>query len=238
MNLSKHGWGSLVFVAMSVACATGCGGGANAKGAQSAESNVSAMDQLQAIPTGLEHDVAELTQPIDEVQAVIDDLTSLPKRHGIAAGDMAKMCKATFDSGTVNVQMSGDISAEARAELEASLKHLANIVSGLKATPNKVATMGKNLVAATAKLPVLATRVTAEASVAAGNPFASADKRAKASADLKAVEQIQASVSKSISDAQAKIVGLPGQATGALAKLGASFASFDDAVPATQTAAN
>jgi len=240
MMFSKpNGYVGMVFVMVSVASLGGCSGGAGAKGAQNAASNVTPMEQLQAIPKGLEHDVADLTQPIDEVDVLIGDLTSLPKRHHISGAAMAKMCKATFESGTVTIE-APDLDAEARAELTASLAHLAKIVSGLKATPTKVATMGKNLLAATAKVPVLATRVTAEATVASSNPFAGAETRAKASADLKAVQDVQTSVSKSISDAQAKVVGLPTLATGALARLGASFASFDDGAPATaaHTAAN
>ncbi|MGH7328030.1 MAG: hypothetical protein ACREJX_06735, partial [Polyangiaceae bacterium] len=74
-----------------------------------------------------------------------------------------------------------------------------------------------------AKVPVLATRVTAEATATSANPFGSADSKVKAKADLDSVKQVQADVSKSITDVQAKITGIPAQATGALAKLTATL---------------
>ncbi|MEO7108941.1 MAG: hypothetical protein ABI183_00770, partial [Polyangiaceae bacterium] len=84
--------------------------------------------------------------------------------------------------------------------------------------------LGKKAVADTALVPVLATRVTAQATVAASSPFGSADSKAKAKADMDSVKQVQADVSKSISDVQAKITGIPAQATGVLGKLTTTLA--------------
>ncbi len=48
----------------------------------------SPMEELQSIPVELNAQVADLTKPIDDVQKVIDQLTSIPKRYGIDAADM------------------------------------------------------------------------------------------------------------------------------------------------------
>lgn len=228
MKLAMALRGSMLAALMlSVAVTTGCGGGAKAAGAKSAQAEISPMEELKSIPKDLDGEIAALTKPIDEVQIVIDDVTSIPKRHGISAGDMAAMCKVAFDNGTVQFKANGDVSAEAKQEIEAALTRLAGVATALKATPSKVTALGKRIVTSTAKLPVLAARVTTEATVTASNPFGSSENKAKAKADLDGVAQVRADVTRSISEAQSKIVELPAQATGALGKLGASFASMN-----------
>jgi hypothetical protein len=216
--------GMLSAVVVSVALVTGCGGGAQNGGAKSAKVEVSPMDELKAIPKDLDGEIAALTKPIDEVQFVIDDVTSIPKRHGVSAGDMAAMSKLAFESGTVKFKANTEVSAEAQKEIESALTRLANVATALKATPGRVASLTKRIVVSSAKLPVLATRVTAQATFTSTNPFGGAEAKAKAKADLEGVTQVRADVTKSLSEAEAKIVGIPAMATGALGKLGASFA--------------
>ncbi len=206
---------------LSVACG---GSGSDSKTGASAKADLTPLQELQSIPTDLNADVADLTKPIDDSQAVMDQISALPKKYNITAGDMAAMCKATMNDGTVDVKVNGDVSADAKAEITAALTKLKEVVSGLKATPDKVVALGKKAVVDTAKVPVLATRVTTEASINASSPFGSADSKAKAKADLDSVKQVQADVSKSISDVQAKITGIPAQATGVLGKLTTTLA--------------
>ena len=206
----------------------GCGGGAaNAEDPKTpgakASIELSAMDELKAIPTDLTAEVAALTKPIDDMQAAIDDLGALPKKHGLAASEIMAMAKGTFDNGKVEVKLKADVSAEAKADVEAALKKLAGAVTALKATPEKVASLTTKVATATAKVPVLASKVTATATAASANPFGSADAKAKGTADLASVKQVQADAMKSISDVQAKLAGIPAIATSALAKASASF---------------
>ncbi|MGH7281029.1 MAG: hypothetical protein ACRELY_05865 [Polyangiaceae bacterium] len=200
-----------------------CGGSSDTKPAASASASVTPLQELQGIPKELNDGVADLTKPIDDTQSVIDQIQAIPKKYGLTAGDMAAMCKATISDGSVDVKVNGDVSDDAKTEIKAALTKLNGVVTGLKATPDKVVSLGKTAVADTAKVPVLATRVTAEATATSANPFGSADSKVKAKADLDSVKQVQADVSKSITDVQAKITGIPAQATGALAKLTATL---------------
>jgi chromosome segregation ATPase len=213
---------------LGAALVTGCGGSnkeANAPtSTSSAKVELSAMEELKAIPKELDAEAAALTKPIDDVQSVIDQLAALPKKHGINAADMSAMAKATFEKGTVEVKLDAKASAEAKAEVEAALNRLKDTTVALKATPDKVASLTTKIASATAKVPVLATKITSSATVTASNPMASADAKAHAKADLDGVKQAQADVQKSISDTQAKVTGIPALATTALAKLTASFA--------------
>jgi hypothetical protein len=206
----------------------GCGGGAaNAEDPKTpgakASIELAPMDELKAIPTDLNAEVAALTKPIDDMQSAIDELGAIPKKHGLAASEVMGMAKGTFDSGKVEVKFKGDVKAEAKADVEAALKKLAGAVTSLKATPEKVASLTTKVASATAKVPLLASKVTATATAASANPFGSADAKAKGTADLANVKQVQADAMKSISDVQAKLAGIPAMATTALAKASASL---------------
>ena len=205
--------------------AAACGGSKQeAKDAHTTAADLSPMDELKAIPTDLDAEVTALTKPIDETQAVIEQITSIPTRHKINAGEVMGMARGTLDGGKVEVSLKGDASAEAKAELKAALEHLAQVVVALKATPDRVASLTKKVAAATAKVPVLGTKITAEASVKASNPFASADSKAKAQADSQAVAKVQQDVTGKINEVQQKVTSIPASATGALGKLAAAFA--------------
>jgi hypothetical protein len=217
---------AITLLAGSVAV-TACGGGAGGEEPQSpnakASAEVSAIDELKAIPKDLDAELANLTKPIDDVQSIIDDVTSLPKKYGINAADAMRMAKATIETGKIEVKAKGNLSAEAKAEIESVLTRLKEVVEGLKATPDKAVALGAKMVATTAKVPVLATKATSAASFTAVSPFGSAESKAKAKADIESVKQIQADVSKSVNDVQAKITGIPALATTALAKLTKAF---------------
>jgi hypothetical protein len=135
------------------------------------------------------------------------------------------MAKGTFENGKAQVSFKSEVPAEAKADVEASMKKLADTVTALKSTPDKVAALTAKLPQLTAKVPVLATKITSSATVTASNPFGSAESKAKAKAEADSVNQVQQDVSKSINDAQSKISGIPALATTALAKLSASFAA-------------
>jgi prefoldin subunit 5 len=205
-----------------------CGGG-NAEDpktpAAKASIELTPMEELKAIPADLNAEVASLTKPIDDVQSIVDELGALPKKHGLTAADVMGLAKGTFENGKVEVSLKGDVSAAAKADVEATLKKLSATVTALKATPEKVTSLTTKVAAATAKVPVLASKVTASATATVSNPFGNADAKAKAKAEMDSVQKVQADVTKSVSDIQGKLTGIPAMATTALAKLTASFAA-------------
>jgi hypothetical protein len=202
-----------------------CGGGQkDANSAETTKADLSPMEELKAIPKDLDTDVAGLTKPIDDTQAVIDRITSIPKRYGVSAAYLTSMARATLDNGKVDVSVNTNVAAEANAEIEAALKQLAEIVVALKATPDKASALAKKIATYSAKVPLLATKVSTSASATTANPFASADDKAKAQADAQSVQVVQKDVQKSVSDAQQKVTGIPALAATALGKLTASLA--------------
>jgi hypothetical protein len=217
---------SSFLVGLSLA-AFGCA--ANHKEAGSAtttKADLAPIDELKAIPEDLDASVKDIMKPIDDTQSVIDQVTSLPKRYKLNVKDVMAMAQASAKDGTVNVNFDAKatVTEDAKAEVTAALTKVTDIVSGLKATPDKVAALGQKLATVSAKVPVLATRVTSEATVTVSNPLASADSKAKAQANIDGVKQIQATVQASIQDTQGKISGIPAMATTALGKITAAFA--------------
>jgi hypothetical protein len=200
------------------------GGGKEANSAETTKADLSPMEELKAIPNDLNTDITGLTKPIDDTQAVIDRITGIPKKYGISAADLTTMAKATLTDGKVQVNVDTNVAAEAKAEIEAALKQLSEIVVALKATPDKAAALTKKIATLTAKVPVLATKVSTSASATTANPFASKDDKAKAQADAQSVQQVQQDVQKSVSEAQQKVAGIPALAATALGKLTASIA--------------
>lgn len=194
--------------------------------AETTKADLSPIEELKAIPDDLDASVKDIMKPIDDTQSVIDQVTSLPKRYKLNAKDVMGMASASVQSGQVNVNFDAKatVADDAKAEVTAALTKLTDIVTGLKATPDKVAALGKKLATVSAKVPVLATRVTSESTVTLSNPLASADAKAKAQANIDGVKQIQGTVQASIKDTQAKISGIPAMATTALGKITAAFA--------------
>ncbi len=194
--------------------------------AETTKADLSPIEELKAIPDELNASVQDIMKPIDDTQSVIDQVTSLPKRYKLNAKDVMGMASASVQSGTVNVNFDAKatITDDAKAEVTTAITKLTDIVVGLKATPDKIAALGKKLAKATAKLPVLSTRVTSESTLTLSNPMAGADAKAKAKANIDGVKQIQGTVQASIKDTQAKISGIPAMATTALGKITAAFA--------------
>ncbi|MDD5308861.1 MAG: hypothetical protein PHU25_16220 [Deltaproteobacteria bacterium] len=149
----------------------------------------------------------------------------MPARLNLNAKAFMGMAKATLDSGSVSISADLNLYAAAKAEVEAALNKLKGIVEGLKAAPDRVQALAVKATAAVAQVPVLATQVTTTAQATIANPFASAESKTQAQADLSGVTQIQADVTAQIQDVQNKIMGIPALAASALAKLTASFAS-------------
>ncbi len=100
--------GALLGMALAVSACGGASEGEEAKAPDSVDDSDEAprqspMEELQAIPKELRAQVANLTKPIDDVQKVIDQLTSIPKRYGLDPADMTAMAKATLESGKVSL---------------------------------------------------------------------------------------------------------------------------------------
>ena len=212
----------LVFAIAAAACG---GGKGEASTSADAEAKVPVLDQLKGLSVDLQGQLDALLAPINEVDALVEQLTSIPKRLNLNAKELMGMFKATADGG--QVQLSAEINADAmaKAEVEGVLAKLKGIVDGLKAIPENTKALTAKAGEALVKVPVLGAKATTELTMKVNNPFAKPEEKAQAQADLQSIAQIQADIQGTIQSVQQKVMELPALATSALAKLTASFAS-------------
>jgi hypothetical protein len=219
-----HARGSVALV-FAVAVAA-CGGGkGEAKTSASAQAEVPAMDQLKFISADLQANLNALMAPINEVDALIGQITSMPQRLNLNVKSLMGMCKATLDNGQVQIAADFNADAAARAEVEGVLMRLKAIVEGLKAIPQNAQALTVKAGSAMVAVPALGAKVTAESTMKVNNPFGKPEDKMRAQADLQSLAQVQADVQGTIQQVQQQVMGIPAMAAGALAKLAAAFAS-------------
>ena len=220
------GFAVLVFAVTAAACG---GSKGEAKGAADAQAqgqaDVPAMDQLKFISADLQAHLNALMAPINETDALITQITSMPQRLNLNMKSLLGMAKATVDSGQIAISADFNADAMVRAEVEGVLGRLKAIVDGLRAMPQNAQVLTAKAASAMVAVPALGTKVTAEATLKLNNPFGKPEVKAQAQADLQSLAQVQADVQNTIQQVQQQVMGLPAMATSALAKLTAAFAS-------------
>jgi hypothetical protein len=214
----------LVF-AVAVAACGGSKGEAKGSADAQAQAEVPAMDQLKFISTDLQANLNALMAPINEVDALIGQITSMPQRLNLNAKALMGMCKATLDNGQIQIAADFNADAAVRAEVEGVLMRLKAIVDGLKAMPQNAQALTVKAGSAIVAVPAIGTKITAESTMKLNNPFGKPEVKAQAQADLQSLAQVQADVQATVSQVQQQVMGLPAMAAGALAKLAAAFAS-------------
>ena len=78
-------------------------------------------------------------QPINDIDVVIDQLPSLPPAPGVDVKRLTGLAKASMDGGEVNVDL--DVSADAKAQIEAMLTTIKGIGIGIKELPKRSAAL-------------------------------------------------------------------------------------------------
>ena len=219
----------LCAVALAVGCADEVEEPKTADSVASDAPHRSAMEELQAIPADLRAEVDKLTKPIDDVDAVVDQLTGLPKKYDINASALAAAVQGVLRGETVKMKLGASLGDDATRELTAAMTKLKGAVAALKETPERVGLLMKKIGVMAGRVPILAAKVGADSATTIANPFADAAAKAKAQADVQNAKQVGQDVVKVVTDTQAKLVAIPKKASGALAKLTAAFAGGDGA---------
>jgi hypothetical protein len=197
-------------------------GTTNPDEATAAEGEVDPLVELQAIPDQVQAEVDLVLQPITDVDVVIDQVTSMPQTLGVDAASLKGLAKASLDNGEVSVNL--DITADAKAEVEAVLLKIKGIVTGLKETPERVKTATGNIIALGTKATALVGKLTAKYQAKLSNPLLKADAKAKIQSELDIVIKLDADIKGTITDAKATVTELPSKGKDALVKITAAFA--------------
>ncbi len=189
---------------------------------EAAQEDADPMAELQAIPEKIQAEIDLVLQPINDVDVVIDQLTSIPTRYGLNAADLTAMASAKMDGGTVSVEI--DVDADAKAEIETMLTTIEGIVIGLKETPKRAKDATGNLIALGAKAAGIATKLQASLQGKLANPLLKAEKKAEVQAELDLVIKFNADIKASIDDAKTTVMSVPQKGTEALAKITSALA--------------
>lgn len=187
-----------------------------------ADSDVDPLVELQAIPDEIQAEIDLVLQPITDVDVVIDQVTTIPTRLGVDAAGLTAMVKASFDNGTVSVDM--DVDADVKAEIETLLNTVTGIAVGLKETPERAKNASVKIVGLGAKATGLVAKLTAKLQGKLANPLLKADAKASIQADLDIVMKLDGDIKAMVGDAKATVTGLPSKGIEAAAKLTAAFA--------------
>lgn len=188
-----------------------------------AESDKDPLEELKGIPVAIQGEVDMVLQPINDVDVVIEQISSMPGRLSIDAKGLTAMASASLKDGTVAVNL--DISAEAKAEVEVLLNTVKGIGIGLKELPNRVPVAAKNIVGHGAKAAALVAKLTAKYQAKLSSPFTKAEEKLKIQGELDIVVKLDADIKATVGTAKETVMGLPSKGTEALAKITAAFAA-------------
>lgn len=189
----------------------------------SSETEGDPLEALKNIPNEIQAEVDTVLQPINDVDVVVEQVTTIPDRYKIDAKGLKSMASASLNNGEISINI--DVTAEAKAEIETMLNTIKGIGIGLKETPQRAATATKNIVALGAKSAALVAKLTAKYQAKLKSPFAKAEEKLKLQADLDAVLKLDTDIKAIIGDAKQTVTGLPAKGTEALAKITAAFAT-------------
>lgn len=190
---------------------------------EAAESDVDPLEELKGIPVAIQAEVDMVLQPINDVDVVIEQISSMPGRLGLDAKGLTALASASFSDGKVEINM--EMSAEAKAEVEALLNTVKGIGVGLKELPNRVPVATKNIVGHGAKAVGLVTKLTAKYQAKLSSPFTKAEEKAKIQGELDMVVKLDADIKATVGTAKETVMSLPNKGTEALAKITAAFAA-------------
>ena len=221
----------LVFLsaALTLPAVTGCAN--KDKGTENPEASDSDADplvELQSIPDQIQAEVDMVLQPINDVDVVIDQVTSMPQTLGIDAGSLKAMAAASLsakaEDGELSLTADLDIAADAKAEVDEVLLKVQGIATGLRQTPERAKTATTNIVALGANATALVGKLTAKYQAKLSNPMLKAEKKAEIQAELDIVIKLDADIKAVVNDAKTTVTELPSKGKEALVKLTAAFA--------------
>jgi hypothetical protein len=190
-----------------------------------AEVQPNAMDELKKLDAQLRTQLDSALQPVKEVDALISEVGTMPTRLRIDASELRAVLVSKFRGTGVN--LTGELADRQKVKLQIDvlLARVDGVMLGLKAMPSRAQALTETCGAAVAKLPVLASRVNAQAKATLQNPLARAEDKARAKLEMGSVSKVQADLQATIQQVQSTASTLPALASEALVKLTSSFSS-------------
>lgn len=207
---------SLAVVLVASVGLVACGGGGKSKSDGSAKKG-DAFTQLQAIPGEIDAELQSVTAPIDQVDAMLAQMKTLPQQLNVSEGEFSEIINTALTSQAIAIPDS--VQGKQREELTAFIENFSTFRGNLFATPDRAQQMISSLAATTTRIPALATTASADAATTLVNPLASKKDKDKAKQRQEDVKRLQTEAQQAVTDAQTKVGGVPARATEATVKL-------------------
>ncbi|MBC8073032.1 MAG: hypothetical protein IAG13_32215 [Deltaproteobacteria bacterium] len=189
---------------------------------QDSKSDKDPLEELKDVPNQIQAEVDGVLKPITDVDVVIEQVSTMPGRLGVDAAGLRGLASASLTNGEVAINL--DITAEAKAEVQAVLDTIKGIGVGLKETPKRATAATQNIVALGAKSAALVAKLTAKYQAKLSSPLTKAEEKLKIQAELDSVVKLDADIKAVVGDAKSTVMGLPAKGTEAMAKITAAFA--------------
>ena len=191
--------------------------------ASSKDNNKDPVAKMEGFQASIQGELDAVMKPINDAEALMNDLGEMPAKYNIDAATMMGMFKASFEGGEVSVSADIEIAADAKAELEATLARVKEIGAELKAMPDTVKAATENIVKVGAEATAYATATLPKLQAKLKTSF-NADAKAQVQGQIDSVTTLKGEVEGSIEEAKASVMELPAKATEIGAKMAASFA--------------
>jgi len=226
--MNRKTWFSVICLGLALATPA-CGGSQHgAKDAASADARP--VDRIKAQVAGLEGEVDGLFKPIDDLEVALNTIAELPgklKASGsveLEASAFASVGKSLVAGGAIDLSpLKLEGAANVRADIEAAFASLESALKGLKETDAKVKAIGEKLAGALVEIPKIGVEAQASANVDLANPFASADAKVKAKADIEEVKAIVEEFPNKVKGWQGKLTELPTRVSATMTKAASAF---------------
>lgn len=225
---------NIIFVFFAASALVACGGSKSKGGG--GDDDKPAIEQLKGLPGELDAATQKVLSPINSVDDILKQLGEMPEKAKLSKEDFSALIADTIAGKPFKAP--GSVDAKGAKELEDFMGNLKAFKDGLFNAPDNAAELVKTVVAASAKVPVLAGKVKAESKVTMNNPFASKQEKADAKKADGEVDTVQKDVEAQIGKVKGQVTELPGRATAAIAKFvaGAGNLGLTDAALGALTA--
>lgn len=175
-----------------------------------------AFAELQAIPDQVDKKVAAVTRPVDNVDQMLGQMTTLPKKLDISEEQFGELINGALANQEVAIP--DTVQGQNREQLSTFLGNIGGFQQSLMGTPAAAKDLLGELAETSARIPALATEVSTSAAATLANPLASKKEKDAAKKKQADAKSLQNKAQARVKAAQGKVGGLPERATVAINK--------------------
>jgi len=214
-----------VFIVAAPGCKKGGSSDAAALTPPAAPEYENPFDELNDIPKQITAQVDWVSQPLRDAAALGDEFTAIQAKYNIDAKTLGGMAKVAFKDGKVEVSANADISADAKAEVEALLGKIKAAGEAIGTIPKRATKASGAISKLTIKVMGLAPKATAHLKKQLSDASAELSAEAKGSIELNltSIPEMPNKVKAASKDAIAKVKAIPTEAKTTITELTAAF---------------